>query len=127
MLDGVRRVGLMLDIVGLPAVRSSARTERHRTDQVRACGVERDGTALPGRMGVIRAVASALGPWRLVHDQRRQGRGQDSTAYQHPIDRLLKRERPLDEPGCGVLRPRCQQSPLRVPGCSRTFDATARD
>jgi len=31
MLDGVRRIRLMLDTAGLPPVRSSARTERHRT------------------------------------------------------------------------------------------------
>src|SRR5487761_1067698 len=54
MLDGLRRVRLMLDTADLPPVRSSARTERHRRDQVRACGVERGGTALSGRPGGAR-------------------------------------------------------------------------
>ena len=44
MLDGVRRVRLMFDTASLPPVRSSAGTERHRRDQVRACGVEELGS-----------------------------------------------------------------------------------
>src|SRR5579863_4919429 len=73
MLDDVRRVRLMLDTAGLPPVRSFARTERHRRDQVRACGVERGGTALPGRPGGARG-------WPARH------RGGDPT-WSQPADR----------------------------------------
>ena len=51
MLDGVRRVRLMLDTARLPPVRSSARTERYRMAEVRAAElkvVEQRATSVHG-------------------------------------------------------------------------------
>jgi hypothetical protein len=70
MLDGVRRVRLMLDTAGLPPVRSSARSERHRrTCASRNSGGDRSAQHLHADVDATR-IGVAVVDIENVHERR---------------------------------------------------------